>query len=171
MIALPLIWQFLRNVCNILYHVIIVIISRNLNSYLKLLFSVPPEITIPPEPRPLLTIGKNYTLTCNASGDPLPKITWTKDGIPAEEFNVTGYKLHLTDVKLKDVGSYRCTASNGYGVDASNASIVGVNCKLSVLLSVLYYQSCSSDYSSAIEKFFKLYIVTEPTLQVHVLAF
>ena len=171
MIALPLIWQFLRNVCNILYHVIIVIISRNLNAYLKLLFPVPPEITIPPEPRPLLTIGKNYTLTCNASGDPLPKITWTKDGIPAEEFNVTGYKLHLTDVKLKDVGSYRCTASNGYGVDASNASIVGVNCKLSVLLSVLYYQSCSSDYSSAIEKFFKLYIVTEPTLQVHVLAF
>lgn len=167
MIALPLIWQFLRNVCNILYHVIIVIISRNLNSYLKLLFSVPPEITIPPEPRPLLTIGKNYTLTCNASGDPLPKITWTKDGIPAEEFNVTGYKLHLTDVKLKDVGSYRCTASNGYGVDASNASIVGVNCKLSVL----YYQSCSSDYSSAIEKFFKLYIVTEPTLQVHVHVF
>ena len=152
MIALPLIWQFLRNVCNILYHVIIVIISRNLNAYLKLLFPVPPEITIPPEPRPLLTIGKNYTLTCNASGDPLPNITWTKDGIPAEEFNVTGYKLHLTDVKLKDVGSYRCTASNGYGVDASNASIVGVKCKLSVL----YYQSCSSDYSSVIEKFFKL---------------
>nr|XP_058941417.1 uncharacterized protein LOC131769700 [Pocillopora verrucosa] len=89
---------------------------------------VPPEITDPPEPRPFLTIGKNYTLTCNASGDPLPKITWTKDGIPAEEFNVTGYKLHLTDVKLKDVGSYRCTASNGYGVDASNASIVGVKC-------------------------------------------
>ncbi|CAH3166103.1 unnamed protein product, partial [Pocillopora meandrina] len=127
-ITLPLMWQFLRCVCNILYHVIVVIISHNLNAYLKLLFPVPPEITDPPEPRPFLTIGKNYTLTCNASGDPLPKITWTKDGIPAEEFNVTGYKLHLTDMKLKDVGSYRCTASNGYGVDASNASIVGVKC-------------------------------------------
>ncbi|CAH3158823.1 unnamed protein product, partial [Pocillopora meandrina] len=44
---------------------------------------VPPEITIPPEPRPLLTIGKNYTLTCNASGDPLPKITWTKRWNPS----------------------------------------------------------------------------------------
>ena len=106
-------------------------------------FPVPPEITIPPEPRPFLTIGKNYTLTCNASGDPLPKITWTKDGIPAEEFNVTGHKLHLTNVKLKDVGSYRCTASNGYGEDASSVSIAGINCKLSVL----YNQSCSSDYS------------------------
>ena len=106
-------------------------------------FPVPPEITIPPEPRPFLTIGKNYTLTCNASGDPLPKITWTKDGIPAGEFNVTGYKLHLTEVKLKDVGSYRCTASNGYGEDASSVSIAGIKCKLSVL----YNQSCSSDYS------------------------
>ncbi|XP_022805185.1 protein turtle-like, partial [Stylophora pistillata] len=89
---------------------------------------VPPEITVPPTPTPLLTIGENYTLTCNASGDPFPKITWTKDGTPAEEFNVTGYKLHFTNVELKDVGSYRCTASNGYGHNATSVSVASIRC-------------------------------------------
>ncbi|XP_022805173.1 uncharacterized protein LOC111342364 isoform X2 [Stylophora pistillata] len=89
---------------------------------------VPPKITVTPEPKPSLTIGENYTLTCNASGDPFPNITWTKDGTPAEEFNVTGYKLHFINVELKDVGSYRCTASNGYGDDATSVSIASIRC-------------------------------------------
>lgn len=45
-------------------------------------FTVPPKITNPPEPRSLLAIGENHTLTCKAFGDPLPKTTWTKDGVP-----------------------------------------------------------------------------------------
>ncbi|PFX15609.1 Peroxidasin-like [Stylophora pistillata] len=86
-----------------------------------------PQIIVPSTPTPLLTIGKNFTLTCNASGDPFPKITWTKDGTPAEEFNVTGYKLHFTNVELKDVGSYRCTAHNRYGY-ATSVSIASIEC-------------------------------------------
>lgn len=31
-------------------------------------------------------------------------------------------------MKREDVGSYRCTASNGYGDDATSVSIVGVRC-------------------------------------------
>ena len=92
-------------------------------------FTVPPEITYPPEPKPLLAIGKNHTLTCNASGDPLPNISWTKDGIPVDRFYVTGYQLDLFDVRLEDVGSYRCTASNGFGDNATSVSIVGIRCK------------------------------------------
>ncbi|XP_027039465.1 brother of CDO-like, partial [Pocillopora damicornis] len=89
---------------------------------------LPPEITEPPQPKPLLTLGKNHALTCNASGEPLPNITWAKDGIPVDKFNVIGYHFHLMNVKREDVGSYRCTASNGYGDDATSVSIVGIRC-------------------------------------------
>ena len=80
---------------------------------------MPPEITEPPQPKPLLTLGKNHALTCNASGEPLPNITWAKDGIPVDKFNVIGYHFHLMNVKREDVGSNRCTASNGYGDDVT----------------------------------------------------
>lgn len=89
---------------------------------------VPPEITDPPELKPLLAIRENHTLICNASGDPLPNISWTKDGIPVDRFYVTDYQLDLFDVKLEDVGSYRCTASNGFGDNATSVSIVGIRC-------------------------------------------
>ena len=90
-------------------------------------FSVPPKITIEREPQ--LAIGENYTLKCNASGDPHPNITWTKDGVPVNQFNASGYFLRLVNVQRKDAGSYRCTASNGYGKDAISFSIVGIKCK------------------------------------------
>ncbi|KAL9964721.1 hypothetical protein ACROYT_G028401 [Oculina patagonica] len=89
---------------------------------------VPPKITIAPVREPQLSIGQNYTLKCNASGDPHPNITWTKDGVPVNQFNVSGYLLHLVKVQRKDAGSYRCTASNGYGSDATSVSIVGIKC-------------------------------------------
>nr|XP_058952433.1 protein turtle-like [Pocillopora verrucosa] len=97
---------------------------------------VPPEITDPPEAKPLLAIGENHTLTCNASGDPLPNISWTKDGIPVDRFYVTGYQLYLFDVKLEDVGSYRCTASNGYGDNVTSVSIVGIRCNDCLIRSI-----------------------------------
>ena len=93
------------------------------------LSSVPPNITLNPSSKADIEVGQNLTLTCNASGDPPPTITWTKDGIPQSQFNVSGYDLNFSDVHSKDVGSYRCTAYNGYGKDASTASIVGLNCK------------------------------------------
>ena len=89
---------------------------------------MPPKITIAPAREPQLTIGQNYTLKCNASGDPHPNINWTKDGVPVNQFNASGYLLHLIKVTRKDAGSYRCTANNGYGQDATNVSIVGIKC-------------------------------------------
>ena len=69
------------------------------------------------------------TLTCNASGDPHPRITWTKDGVPGSLFSASGYLLHLVDVQREDAGSYICTASNGYGDDATSVSVVNVKCE------------------------------------------
>ena len=94
-----------------------------------LCFPVPPKLTIAPVRKVQLTIGQNYTLNCTTTGDPQPSIIWTRDGVPVNQFNGTGYQLRLFNVKREDAGSYRCTASNGYGSDATSVSIVSVQCK------------------------------------------
>jgi len=96
---------------------------------------VPPKITAAPTRKVQLSLSsssvQNYTLKCNASGDPHPNITWAKNGVPASQFNHSGYLLHLVDVQREDAGSYICTASNGYGDDATAIGIVNINCKYS----------------------------------------
>ena len=71
------------------------------------------------------------TLTCEASGDPLPNITWTKEGATTNQLdNVTGPSFHLVMVSLNNAGSYRCTAENGYGTGRVTAvASVSVICK------------------------------------------
>jgi len=94
---------------------------------------VPPKITVPPKREDQLTLSsssvQNHTLKCNASGDPHPKITWTKAGVPTSQFNDSGYVLHLVNVQKKDAGSYICTASNGFGDNVTAIGIVNIRCK------------------------------------------
>ena len=91
--------------------------------------SVPPRITVLPARQSRITLGTNFTLTCNASGDPTPNIAWTKEGRTAAQFNVSGHKLDLVNVNVDDVGSYKCTADNGYGTPATSLAVVDVICK------------------------------------------
>ena len=86
---------------------------------------------MPPARTSRVDLGQHLTLTCNASGDPIPNITWTREGATARAnqlVNATGYRLYLVNVQKKDVGSYRCTANNGYGT-ASSLALVNVRCK------------------------------------------
>ena len=92
-------------------------------------FSAPPSITSLPYGKVDVEIGEDLTLTCKASGDPHPRITWTKDGVPRSQFNASGYLLHLVNVQKKNAGSYMCTASNGYGDDVTSVSVVNVKCE------------------------------------------
>ena len=96
--------------------------------------SVPPRITEFPVRQSSATVGTNLTLTCNASGDPTPNVNWTKEGETAAEFNVSGHKLHLVNVKREDFGSYKCTADNGYGTPATSLAVVNVKCKFYTLI-------------------------------------
>ena len=89
----------------------------------------PPSITVAPVRKADIEVGKDLVLTCNATGDPHPRISWTKHGVPASEFNASGNFLHLVNVQRKDAGSYRCTASNGYGNNANKVSMVVVKGK------------------------------------------
>ena len=93
--------------------------------FFLVVFSAPPSITGVADEKADVQIGKDLTLTCNASGDPHPNIAWTKDGVPASQFNASGYLLHLVNIQKKDAGSYICTASNGYGDHVMQSSCSG----------------------------------------------
>lgn len=97
-------------------------------------FSVPPKIIVNPRRMTIMDLGKTLTLTCKGHGDPKPTFIWTKDGVPQKKFNVSGYELRIVSMQRKDVGSYRCTASNGYGKDATRVSIVGLSCKYASII-------------------------------------
>jgi len=90
---------------------------------------VPPKLTTVPNRRPVVDAGQNVTLARNASGDPLPNITWAREGFAEAEFDVSGYKLHLVDIRRRDIGGYKCTADNGYGT-VSSLSVLNIKCKL-----------------------------------------
>ena len=94
--------------------------------------SVPPRIIVLPARQSKRTLETNFILTCNASDDPTPNITWTKEGLTAAQFKVLGHKLSLVNVKREDVGSYKCTADNGYGTSATSLAVADVKCKYEI---------------------------------------
>ncbi|XP_049335709.1 hemicentin-1 isoform X1 [Astyanax mexicanus] len=64
--------------------------------------------------------GQNITLTCEATGNPVPEITWLKDGQlvtgePRLQVMSHGRFLHISDVQVADTGRYSCLASNSAG--------------------------------------------------------
>lgn len=65
--------------------------------------------------------NKQVTFHCNATGHPIPKITWTKDGRTVG----TGSKLTLT-VSRGDAGRYWCTADNGVSADVRASAYLRV---------------------------------------------
>ena len=58
--------------------------------------------------------GEDEFLHCDANGDPIPLVTWNKDGHILQESNTTT-SFHITNIELKDAGNYVCTAKNRAG--------------------------------------------------------
>ena len=101
-------------------------------------FTEKPSITVQPRG---VTIreGEDITLSCNASGNPAPTISWTRNGSPLDtsnnsriSFSVNNKQLTITNGSRTDRGEYRCVAKNRVGNATSNASTVNVQCKYSV---------------------------------------
>ncbi|XP_062871277.1 basement membrane-specific heparan sulfate proteoglycan core protein isoform X2 [Trichomycterus rosablanca] len=63
-----------------------------------------------------VNVGSNAVFPCNATGYPVPTITWSKKGgeLPPKS-SQDGHVLTVPDVTFEDAGAYVCKASNKHG--------------------------------------------------------
>lgn len=86
------------------------------------------EVMVPPrvKPRPsdgniVVKKGTEVSLECDASGNPVPKISWTREHDHLPEGSVSGANNQgytIRQVSRFDAGRYACTADNGVGMPA-----------------------------------------------------
>ena len=79
--------------------------------------------------------GSSVTMTCKASGKPLPDVAWIRNG----ELESSGKKaanLVLDNINRSDAGQYTCRANNSVEVTSINTTIV-VHCKY--ILTLIFY--------------------------------
>nr|XP_015827628.2 hemicentin-1 [Nothobranchius furzeri] len=86
----------------------------------RLMVHVPPVLDGPLRQTINYTLGSHVTLLCEATGVPVPSITWLKDGTSIEsslqwQWSVRGNKLELGPLTLSHAGRYTCVAKNSEG--------------------------------------------------------
>ena len=103
---------------------------------LSMFFSDQPEIITHPK-NVTVEEGLPMTLFCNATGNPPPTLSWTKDGSPINNnqgipFSGDNETLFIASINRSESGNYRCVARNGLGNHySSNPAKVDVQCKCS----------------------------------------
>ena len=70
-----------------------------------------------------ITEGRNLTLFCNVSGNPM--VSWIKVG---DDVSTSGSELVFTNISRTQAGEYMCEASNLCG-NASETASIEVQCK------------------------------------------
>ena len=119
----------------------IIFISYNYNTDLS---AVHPNITSITVTDNIVVEGNNITITCEATGIPLPTIVWTFSGslLMSDSVNITTIAttgngdiprvteiLTIMNVSRALTGGHRCSASNSVGSDTSSGIIITVQCK------------------------------------------
>ena len=68
---------------------------------------------------------QNVTMACTASGQPSPKVTWSKavGSLPGERIKVQGGTMKIYSVIKKDGGTYICKAENILGTALATAQL------------------------------------------------
>ena len=119
---------------------IISLLLSLLNFLFRYLFFIADQSEITAHPQSVMkTEGENVTLSCNATGNPAPTVSWTKDGSPISNnsrISLSGDNKQLTIryVSRTDSGEYECVADNSLGNDTSNAATLDVKCKCDLSL-------------------------------------
>ena len=91
--------------------------------------------------------GQGTTLTCSGSGYPVPTITWTSptgSSFTAQNPTVaSGIATRIIDVTNQKGadggGTFKCTASNGIGNDASAQAIISGKSVMACCLQCIYF--------------------------------
>uniref|UniRef100_W4VRB4 Putative heparan sulfate proteoglycan 2 n=1 Tax=Corethrella appendiculata TaxID=1370023 RepID=W4VRB4_9DIPT len=89
-----------------------------------------PELTRPQisplEQRYQITQGHDFSVTCNATGNPYPKVKWTLNGAPfGPNVQQTGNVLRILNAHPDNGGVYICIAENPEGSDQS-ATVIDI---------------------------------------------
>ena len=98
-----------------------------------------------------LAEGNSLLLTCNASGEPKPSISWTRIG----SSTVLSVLPSLTIVNVSRPGTadnmiqYQCTASNGVGTPATATIDITVVCKNSSIICAVTAFCCPLNSSDS----------------------
>ena len=106
------------------------------------LIIVAPQIATKPQGGPVIE-SHNVNLFCNASANPVPTITWTRNGsvltssVARISFGAESRELKITSINRADSGEYRCVANNSEGNVTSDAATLDVQCE---------YKSCPFEY-------------------------
>ncbi|CAH3163876.1 unnamed protein product, partial [Pocillopora meandrina] len=77
--------------------------------------------------RTIFQVGDVVVLTCEATGDPKPSVTWSKDGntsIPRAQFRNDDHILVIQEVAPSDGGIYECRASNIFGQRRTATAVI-----------------------------------------------
>ena len=92
----------------------------------------PPEI-VNVTSNQYVCVGSMVTLSCKATGKPIPNITWTRvweNGTDSGELSSMDGFYAISNTGRSSNGTYRCTASNGIGNPANLTTEVIVGSKL-----------------------------------------
>ncbi|PFX28742.1 Roundabout-like 2 [Stylophora pistillata] len=87
-----------------------------------------PQFTVKPSPTVFVVVDDTLTLNCSATGDPLPIISWKRQGakLPVGRSHMTSQALTLRNMTIEDVGNYICVATSAgvfYADTTSNVEV------------------------------------------------
>ena len=85
---------------------------------------------------PTVLEGSNLQLTCKASGQPEPNITWTKENAGKTGVVQEGKVLTVTNINKTDAGKFTCTAYNGFGKPENRTVYVTVTCEYALKITL-----------------------------------
>ena len=84
-----------------------------------------------------VTTGQSFTLTCTATGDPVPNIEWRQNGTfytirdssviiitSTDELRSISSVITVTNATSSDTGLYQCVATNVVGYDTRDATVI-----------------------------------------------
>ncbi|GMT31155.1 hypothetical protein PFISCL1PPCAC_22452 [Pristionchus fissidentatus] len=82
---------------------------------------LPPTVKVTSVNSTVRAIGESIVLLCNATGNPVPVLTWNKGGMPivstpdGARISMKGARLDIPRLGKDDVGDYTCAARNEAG--------------------------------------------------------